>query len=1288
MNFKKTLFCTLVGFLIAPLVNGASYIGDEEYPWYMHEVVGDGNANIIIIDNSDYNYSEVLYNNGTGKEYTDLVSEKYIDYNTPNPVTLTCPGYNLLAYNPDVTYLPWKGKDVQGNDFPDYRSLPLSALSSVRANPYFSASHKSAPIWNFAGYWDMKGSSNVANITGHKYQKWNGNQNSSYWKYDNDCGDIVSVATLSQEEQGNYANWFAYYRTRRHVQRAIASNIISKVDGPIAMNPVTVDFNGMIYASMVDLSGKPENSAERLKVMHMMYLISEKNIFGDAFSGWYRTALAATFQSLQHGGRTYQFNAAHMSNPPSDLTTIYPPAYGSYLNIVVSESYLQKSFEDNPCSIGKILMLAPGMSTNPDSENGNLVGWGIPCEPFSPGDIYSSSGGFPSNCKGGSAGFGDVDGAGDWMSARYNNTDQKLDYAGGVYAGNPLGSSFSNGDTTLADITMHYYMTDFTKSSAPDNPYIREKESDPHMIVDMAGFGVSTNRIETGYSGGSGWGDPNAGGTSPTNSQVIDRIDDLYHAAFNSRGNFISPRYPAELVSLLSSSGSPYNSVGDWSHYTSKTRGRVAKVEAAVISDTIVPSSLIPTLSDHWFFAGEYMTGTWSGDLKAYHYSQTQNKYGKFSTSSTNFSKGNVADGHVWSAEEKLKADLTNDDVIEWGNRKVFTLGNAGSGVLFSTDLNSSDKSKMINEKMVDTNDSGSADGGDVDDLINYIKGDSSNESYEMLRPRSSLIGDIINSNPTYVDGSTPMVYVGSNDGMLHGFDAKTGSEIFAYVPATLFPELYKLGLTEDFKHKMMVDGPVSVYDVGSKKMLFSGLGHGGKGYFALNVTNPKASASSIVEWEINSDNSEYSDMGYTFATLKVIEVGGQKYGLIANGYDSDNGNAVLYLVDLADGSKVGAVSISGGGGLSTPAVVVKSSSEVYAYAGAMDGNVYKFKVSLTASGAILNGSSSPFYDGSSDQPITVEPAIVRNHPATGEQGVLIAFGTGRYLTKEDHNDGSENAKNQIGENIPAPKTQAIYVIGDHDVSDMTSGNFGSSSLLQRTYSEVSSGDNEYRISDYPLEEGKANFALWGKDNWFDGNDGTMRGWYIELSHAERVISKPYIFAHKTTEFKIEDSDDNDNQTNYQAGIVVFSTLIPGCNECDNATSGWLMALRAYDGKANYMSFDTTDDHVLNDSNSDAEKKGGSATTGYCGIKQDDGQFAVSGFTMVKRLNDTYEAKFREDDNKPNGDNFGTVDLVGVAAGKTKIYNVTIRNNDIGDKPDENPPAPRRISWKELRRNH
>lgn len=92
------------------------------------------------------------------------------------------------------------------------------------------------------------------------------------------------------------------------------------------------------------------------------------------------------------------------------------------------------------------------------------------------------------------------------------------------------------------------------------------------------------------------------------------------------------------------------------------------------------------------------------------------------------------------------------------------------------------------------------------------------------------MLGDIINSNPLFVGAQdygrllgssglssaekssylsfrnssaylkrvdavspTAMIYVGANDGMLHGFLAKTGEEVFAYVPNEVYSNLSAL---------------------------------------------------------------------------------------------------------------------------------------------------------------------------------------------------------------------------------------------------------------------------------------------------------------------------------------------------------------------------------------------------------------------------------------------------------------------------------------------------------------
>ena len=105
-----------------------------------------------------------------------------------------------------------------------------------------------------------------------------------------------------------------------------------------------------------------------------------------------------------------------------------------------------------------------------------------------------------------------------------------------------------------------------------------------------------------------------------------------------------------------------------------------------------------------------------------------------------------------------------------------------------------------------------SAQDGRWKERVAYLRGDKKHEGNGpgQFRIRKSALGDIINSGAQYVgapshrsgmgkgygefvDSNTslkPVVYVGANDGMLHAFDAKTGKEIFAYIPSWMGPKL------------------------------------------------------------------------------------------------------------------------------------------------------------------------------------------------------------------------------------------------------------------------------------------------------------------------------------------------------------------------------------------------------------------------------------------------------------------------------------------------------------------
>ncbi|MCW5235507.1 pilus assembly protein PilY [Verminephrobacter eiseniae] len=185
-------------------------------------------------------------------------------------------------------------------------------------------------------------------------------------------------------------------------------------------------------------------------------------------------------------------------------------------------------------------------------------------------------------------------------------------------------------------------------------------------------------------------------------------------------------------------------------------------------------------------------------------------------------------------------------------------------------------------------------------DRIAYLRGDRSKEGAP-FRLRSSLLGDIVNSNISYsgppsnaftgagyadfrrqYGARTPAVFVGANDGMLHAFDANTGDELFAYIPSWLVPRLS--ALTEPgFRnnHQSYVDAPSVVAQawVGPgnssardwKTVLVSGTGAGGAGVFALDVSDPARFDSSSVMWEFT--RADDPDMGQVLGSPRIMKI-------------------------------------------------------------------------------------------------------------------------------------------------------------------------------------------------------------------------------------------------------------------------------------------------------------------------------------------------------------------------------------------------------------------------------
>lgn len=502
---------------------------------------------------------------------------------------------------------------------------------------------------------------------------------------------------------------------------------------------------------------------------------------------------------------------------------------------------------------------------------------------------------------------------------------------------------------------------------------------------------------------------------------------------------------------------------------------------------------------------------------------------------------------------------------------------------------------------------------------VDYLRGDASNEGSGAgnFRPRTiSKLGDIVNSNPWYVGipeagysdvdhpGYTafrdaalsrkPVVYVGGNDGMLHGFDASldftsstigvptstSGNEVLAYVPSAVYPNLSKLtgqAYNQNQNHRYFVDGTPMVADayLGTTwtTVLIGGLGGGGKGYYALDVTNPanftEAKAADLLLWEFTENDD--ADVGFAFnhpavgsnkqAQQIVKMANGQWAAILGNGYNSTSGKAALYILfihagkdgwDSSDYVKIVAdAPVAQDNGLSTP-TPYDTDGDGYVdtvYAGDLKGNLWKFlvgpntgdedvtsdpttwKLALSTPGCTTD--CTPLFvakDGSNNrQPITWPPSITP-HPTSG---TMVLFGTGKYLESADNTSTS---------------VQSFYGIRDEG-STLSGRNV----LIPQTIGTTTVNSTTFRT----ITQGCGTNPL-------PACPPAGKGWYVDLpTSGERVTGVPQL----------------------DSGSIFFNTFVPPAGQCDSGGTGWLMALNYLTGTLpNGRIFDTNADSAISGS--------------------------------------------------------------------------------------------------------
>ena len=735
------------------------------------------------------------------------------------------------------------------------------------------------------------------------------------------CTAATPTGRSDEEERKNYATWFSYHRTRMKAAKAGASQAFNELGRDVRVGFRTI-------------WGRGDNHNFPIPVKDNDGLFADETVDGKRYenrSDWYEqlhTAIGYNGTPL-HGALDQAgkyFSDDNPNGPYGFANKHNQLACRQNFSILTTDGYWNSN-SNFSTSVG-----------NADGTSGSEIEHGVTGETYA----YSPE--------------------------------------------EPYSDSYSR---TLADVAMYYWKKDLLPGL--DN-IVPTTAANPAFWQHMVTFGISIGlkgTLDPAVDEPGDWPNPWRRPGQGSDSWADDhggpsRIDDLWHAAVNSRGEFVSAADPEEFARGLS--------------------GALASIVERTGSFTNVAANSTSLDADTQVFQASYVSGQWTGELSA-----------------SAISDKKVSPTPSWAASEQIPTS----------GRKVYTSAGAFPDVLTTEQAEALTRTGSASNYPVTAEQNAA-----------YLAGDRSREAAQghNLRNRKHLLGDIVGSSPAYVK-ETETLYVGANDGMLHAFSASTGAELFAFIPDGIDWDALGTLSRPDYTHKYFVDGPVVVStraQTPGKNLLVAALGKGGKGLFALDVTSPTSFDQSRVSWqayETPDQNMGLVQSAPVIARVRTAAGGTTMAAIVSNGVNSANDKAVLLVYDLEDGTLIreidtGAGSAEAPNGLSG-AVGWDSTGDGtvdLVYAGDLLGNVWKFDLGGTADAWSVANAGAPLFtatdaDGNR-QPISAR-MTVGMHPANFSTWVF--FGTGRFMTVGDVEDRSVQSLYAIRDDgTPASKASLI----------------------------------------------------------------------------------------------------------------------------------------------------------------------------------------------------------------------------------------------------------------------
>ncbi len=914
--------------------------------------------------------------------------------------------YNRLYYNPSITYLPPVRADGTTR-YPDSSYTAAWRDGFRTGGGTLDLSSRFPALGNYAASTNSNSNTtpgyNTTSVGGAYYYEYTGTSPATPVEgtcYSNSAYTKVDMNAATAAEKTNFANWFSYYRTRINAMKTSAGEAFRAIDGGFRVGLHTIN--------------SPGNGGSGGAFLAL-------NTFEDTHrSTWY-----SRFYELQPSGNT-PLRAAHQR-------------IGEYFRTGAS----------------------PGGGATPDpivhtcQQNYHLL---------------------TTDGQWNSTGASGTVGSTNWDNTLPNNSDLlkalQVEFGTAFAAGSPWPRPYrenpgSTSTNTLSDISAYYWMTDL-RPSMQNNVFTSSK--DPAAWQHMVTYGLAFSEQGTvAYPGGlAAIRNGTANWPKPASDQAS-TIDDLWHAALIGHGSFFSVSSPEELMFALS------NALTDIQERQGSNSGSV------LTGSDFAQGSPIA-------FRAHYRTGEWTGDLQA---------------RNVDVDTGAISGTAVWRAQQRLETQVAGTG---WNTKRIIVSRTdsspTGTAVRFR-EPGFAGAGGSLTAAQMNTLDTNTVKARQI---LEYLRGNRTFEdtSTEMktFRERPFVLGDIINSEPRYVaepteqysdayhpgysghkaarQSRTPMVYVGANDGMLHAFkgtvgDADSGDEKWAYVPSFMLrPGVDGMGglswratdpLPNRFEHRYRVDQTPTIRDIDFgrvagaggggdwRTLLVAGLNKGGRGYYALDVSDPDAAnenaARSKVLWEFDgSQTGDTARLGYSYGLPMVIFT---KWGwlvAVSSGYQNNTGTGHVWLLDPRDGRVVKRLDVPDNATASSANPVGLAHMEVFfqsereqlvteLYATDLRGNVWRFDLSGETPASWPTNAAKIASVGA---PITTSPAIAVNPRDRSERWVF--FGTGRLLSFSDMADTTTRTFYAIKDGGASKPAEFTTPLGRSDLVGITSSEY------------------------------------------------------------------------------------------------------------------------------------------------------------------------------------------------------------------------------------------------------